>query len=308
VAVTLGVNESVQLHAGLIDPSDQPADGPAPHWSSGDRTIVTVDGTGKVTGVAAGSAVVTATALGRRAPVAVTVRAPRGADAPRAATLALSLPRPLQEGDTVTLHATVRDSAGRRLDDVPVVWTSADPEIAGVDGTSGLVRAVKEGRTTISATADGRSQRVPLIVSARPPVARPPAAGTPSPAPPPASGGESAVRAAAGACFAALHAGDAARMQQLYQPETAADRRNADKLLTLMRRKEWAFAVTTTDISVTPAITDDRGTASFSAHLTWKNSFGQRREETVTFRAETRRDAGGAWSAAGCRLEGTPGF
>jgi hypothetical protein len=240
--------------------------------------------------------------------VAVTVRAPRSADAPRAATLALSLPRPLQEGDTVTLHATVRDSAGRRLDDVPVVWTSADPEIAGVDGTSGLVRAVKEGRTTVSATADGRSQRVPLIVSARPPVARPPAAGTPNPAPPAASGGEAAVRAAAGACFAALHSGDAARMQQLYQPETTADRRNVDKLLTLMRRKEWAFAVTTTDINVTPAITDDRGTGSFSAHLTWKNSFGQRREETVTFRAETRRDGGGAWSAAGCRLEGTPGF
>jgi hypothetical protein len=163
----------------------------------------------------------------------------------------------------------------------------------------------------VSATADGRSQRVPLIVSARPPAARPPApvaAANPAAGTSAASVGEAAVRAAASACFAALRSGDAARMQTVYQPESDRDRKNADKLFTLMRRKEWAFAVTTTDLSVTPVMADDRGAGTFSAHLTWKNSFGQRREETVSFRAEARRDASGAWSPAGCRLEGTPGF
>ena len=150
------------------------------------------------------------TALGRRAPVAVTVRAPRSAEAARAATIALSLPRPLQEGDTTTLHAVVRDAGGHPLDDDPVVWTSADPEIAGVDGTSGLVRAVKEGRTTISATVDGRTQRVPVVVSARPAVTRPAVSAT--------AAGETSLRSAANACFAALRAGDAAWVEQRYQP------------------------------------------------------------------------------------------
>ena len=308
--ITLTVNESSQLRAGLIDSANNAVDGPAPHWSSTDRGIVMVDADGKITGVAPGSATVTATALGRRAPVTVTVRAPRSAAAPRAATIALTLPRPLQEGDTTTLRATVRDSAGRRLDDDPVVWSSADPEIAGVDGTSGLVRAMKEGRTTISATVDGRTQRVPLMVSARPAVSRPPAA---PPAATPAAGagasvGETAIRSAASACFAALRAGDAARVQQLYQPESERDRKNEEKLLTLMRRKEWAFLVTTTEITVTPVLAEDRGSGTFSAHLSWKNSFGQRREETVAFRTEARRGADGTWNAAGCRLEGTPGF
>ena len=308
--ITLTVNESAQLRAGLIDSANNAVDGPAPHWSSTDRGIVMVDADGKITGVAPGSATVTATALGRRAPVTVTVRAPRSAASPRAATIALTLPRPLQEGDTTTLRATVRDSAGRRLDDDPVVWSSADPEIAGVDGTSGLVRAMKEGRTTISATVDGRTQRVPLMVSARPAVSRPPAA---PPAATPAAGagasvGETAIRSAASACFAALRAGDAARVQQLYQPESERDRKNEEKLLTLMRRKEWAFLVTTTEITVTPVLAEDRGSGTFSAHLSWKNSFGQRREETVAFRTEARRGADGTWNAAGCRLEGTPGF
>ena len=306
-SVALTVNQSIQLRAALVDPTGGPVDGPAAHWSSSDRAVATVDPDGRVTGVAPGTATISATALGRRAPVAVTVRAPRAAELPRAATIALSLPRPLQEGDTTTLHAIVRDSAGRRLDDDPVVWNSADPEIAGVDGTTGLVRAVKEGRTTVSATVDGKSQRVPIIVSARPSVTRP-SAGPPAAAPAPGSAGETAVRSAANGCFAALRSGDAARMQQVYQPESERDRKNLDKLLTLMRRKEWAFAVATPDITVTPAMAEDRGTGTFTAHLTWKNSFGQRREEAVTFRAEARRGAEGSWNAAGCRLDGTPGF
>ena len=308
-ALTLAVGGSSQLHGGLVDAAGNAVDGPAPRWSSSDRAVATVDSAGRVTALSAGTATITATALGRRTPVVVNVRAPRSAESPRAATIAVSLPRPLQEGDTTTLHAVVRDSAGRRLSDDAVVWSSADPEIAGVDGTTGLVRAIREGRTLVSATVDGRSQRVAIVVAARSQAARPAPASNPPGAPAPsAAAGEAAVRAAAGACFAAIRSADPARMQQLYQPESDRDRKNADKLLTLMRRKEWAFATTTTDISVTPAMAGDVGTGTFQVHLTWKNSFGQRREDTVTFRAEARRGADGSWNAAGCRLDGTPGF
>ncbi|MGE5091389.1 MAG: protein kinase domain-containing protein [Bacillota bacterium] len=309
-ALTLAVGATSQLRGGLVDAADNAVDGPAPRWSSSDRAVATVDTGGRVTAVAPGTATIVATALGRRTPVVVNVRAPRSPEAPRAATIAVSLPRPLQEGDTTTLHAVVRDSAGRRLGDDAVVWSSADPEVAGVDGTTGLVRAIKEGRTLISATADGRSQRVPIVVAARSQPARPAPVSAPpaAPATSSASAGETGVRAAANACFAAIRAGDPARMQQLYQPESERDRKNEEKLLTLMRRKEWAFATTTTEISVTPSVAGDVATGTFPVHLTWKNSFGQRREDTVTFRAEARRAADGSWNAAGCRLDGTPGF
>ncbi len=308
-SATLTVNESVPLHASLVDSAGAAVDGPAPHWSSSDRAVALVDADGRVTALAPGSATISATALGRRANIAVRVRAPRAPSAPRAATIALSLPRPLTEGDTTTIRAVVRDSAGRRIDDAALVWSSADPEVAGVDGTTGLVRAIREGHTTISAAADGRTQRVPVVVSARTAPARPANAPTPtSPAASSSAAGETALRSTAAACLAALRAPDAARMQQLYQPATDADRRNLDKLLTLMRRREWAFTTTTTDAVLTPAVSDDRATGTFQVHLTWKNSFGQKREETVTFRAEARRGADGTWNAAGCRAEGTPGF
>ena len=309
-ALTLAVGAVSQLRGGLVDAADNAVDGPAPRWSSSDRAVATVDTSGRVTAVAPGTATITATALGRRTPVVVNVRAPRSPEAPRAATIAVSLPRPLQEGDTTTLHAIVRDSAGRRMGEDAVVWASADPEIAGVDGSTGLVRAIREGRTIVSATVDGRSQRVPIVVAARSQPAKPaPVSAAPAaPAASAASAGEMAVRAAANACFAAIRSADPARMQQLYQPESDRDRKNADKLLTLMRRKEWAFATTTTEISVTPSVAGDVATGSFPVHLTWKNSFGQRREDTVTFRAEARRGADGSWNATGCRLDGTPGF
>jgi hypothetical protein len=156
---------------------------------------------------------------------------------------------------------------------------------------------------------DARSQRVPIVVAARSQPARPAPVSTPAAAAPSGgSAGEAAVRSAANACFAAIRSADPARMQQLYQPESDRDRKNADKLLTLMRRKEWAFATTTTDISVTPSVAGDVATGTFPVHLTWKNSFGQRREDTVTFRAEAKRGADGSWNATGCRLDGTPGF
>jgi serine/threonine-protein kinase len=304
---TLTVNDSVQLHASLVDTAGAAVDGPAPHWSSSDRAVALVDAAGRVTAIAPGSATISATALGRRATVAITVRAPRPSSAPRAATIALSLPRPLTEGDTTTLRAVVRDSAGRRLDDPALVWSSADPDVAGVDGTTGLVRAIREGHTTISATADGRTQRVPVVVTARAPATKPaPPPSQPQPAASTAAAGEVAVRNAAGACLNALRSADAARMQQLYQPATEADRRTLDKLLTLMRRREWAFTTTTAEPSVSPSVAGDAASGSFQAHLTWKNSFGQKREETVTFRVEARRGGDGSWSAAGCRAEGTP--
>lgn len=55
-------------------------------------------------------------------------------------------------GDTATFQVTVRGDAGELLSEIPISWTTGDVAIATVNGT-GLVTAVGEGVTTVTATA-----------------------------------------------------------------------------------------------------------------------------------------------------------
>jgi len=58
-------------------------------------------------------------------------------------------------GATASPTATVRDAGGRTLSDVALRWTSDDPTIARVDTLTGVVTAVRNGTTTVRATAAG---------------------------------------------------------------------------------------------------------------------------------------------------------
>lgn len=74
VAATVTVNGSTQIVAQACVTSTPTDISTVVAWSSSDPTIVTVDATGKVTGVAAGSAVITATAGALSNTVAMTVQ------------------------------------------------------------------------------------------------------------------------------------------------------------------------------------------------------------------------------------------
>ncbi len=305
-SLAIGAGDTGRIQARALDAAGGAIAGARPVWSSSDTGIARVDAGGIIVGVRTGVAAVSATLDGRTAIAAVTVRAARN-DAARVASVDVSPIGTLTQGDTITARATPRDSTGRLTPAARVAWSSLEPAIASVDGSTGLVTAHAPGRATLVATADGKSRRVVLVVASATAPVSPPPAPAPAAAPPPDASAVAGatVRAAATDCFAAVRAGDATRVAALYQPVTDQDRRNQDKLLTLMRHKEWEFAVPTETISVTPQLTGDRAHGDFVVRLTWKTSFGHRRDESVTFRAEAR-PADGKWQAAGCRMQGSP--
>jgi len=135
--------------------------GQVPAWSSGALGVATVNSTGVVTAVAAGSATVTATlgSLAASATVTVTALAPTAvAVSPVADTV--------QKGDTIRLTATVTDQQGAVMPTATVTWTSAQPSAATVAG--GLVTGVGAGSSLITATA-GTASGVAQVTVLDPP-------------------------------------------------------------------------------------------------------------------------------------------
>jgi uncharacterized protein YjdB len=114
-------------------------------WKSSNPAVATVSASGGVTGVTAGTALITATAVSdstRTATSLITVRtSPSVTVSPAAFTLALN--------ETKTFAATVSVPAGLSN---AVTWTSADPSIATVN-SSGVVTGVGFGATSITATS-----------------------------------------------------------------------------------------------------------------------------------------------------------
>ncbi|MBQ7263158.1 MAG: Ig-like domain-containing protein, partial [Synergistaceae bacterium] len=119
-------------------------------WASTDPSVATVTD-GKVKGIKAGAAVVTATAGGRMALCLVTVTGEDGKPGPGPAVASITLDEAslsLAVGNTATLKATV-DPAG-----ASVGWATSDPSVATVSG--GKVTAKKAGTAVVTATAGGR--------------------------------------------------------------------------------------------------------------------------------------------------------
>lgn len=121
-------------------------DGPV-SWSSGTPSVATVDGEGMVTGLAAGSATVTATRDGQSASVSIRVTAPLSGPP---LGLAPSRVR-LSVGGTQTLRLTAR---GRPIGTRGVAWLSRNPAVAAVSLT-GVITGVGPGSTTITALREG---------------------------------------------------------------------------------------------------------------------------------------------------------
>ncbi len=70
-------------------------------------------------------------------------------------------------GETVRLAATVQDQNGQTMSDAAVAWASGDPSVATVDA-SGLVTAVANGSTTVTASTGAISATVGVTVEQRP--------------------------------------------------------------------------------------------------------------------------------------------
>lgn len=131
-------------------------------WKSSDTEVVTVNAIGKMVAVAAGEAIVSATALdhsGVTATCVVTVKQP-------VASITLDQTEvELITDETVTLTATI---APENATDNAVIWSSSDPTIATVS-EDGVVTGVAPGKVTITATAaDGSGVTATCTVTVNP--------------------------------------------------------------------------------------------------------------------------------------------
>ena len=126
-------------------------------WTSSDITVATVDANGVVTGVKAGSATITAKAGEQSASVEITVNA-KVIDV--TGIEITSTEKEVAVGSPITFKATVSpDTATYKT----VTWTSSVEDVATVD-SNGVVTGLKAGKTTITATAGGKSDSVEITV------------------------------------------------------------------------------------------------------------------------------------------------
>jgi uncharacterized protein YjdB len=150
------------LGAIAYDASGRPLDGRAMVWASSNPAVATVDESGAVTALAAGSAIITATSEGISGSSAVSVAVPAVASVailPQAATI--------QRGSTAQLAANVTDESGAAVTDRAPTWTSSNSAVAIVSA-SGLVTAVTTGSASVVAALDGKADTASITVVAVP--------------------------------------------------------------------------------------------------------------------------------------------
>ena len=138
-------------------------------WMSNDTEVATVDETGLVTAVAAGTAMITATGNDVTSmPATITVEE----SPPVVASVEIvdAMPVMLEVGGMHQLMAVARTSDGTMVGGVTLTWSSDDNEVATVDST-GLVSAVGAGMADITAmTEETTSEPVTVTVAEPPPV------------------------------------------------------------------------------------------------------------------------------------------
>lgn len=143
---SLMVGATQQLTATTKDAQGNVLADRAVTWATNNASVATVSSTGLVTGVAAGTATITATSEGRSGTSAVTVTLVPVASvtvSPSVVTIAVS--------SVQQLTATLRDSAGNVLTGRTVTWSSGSTGLATVSA-AGVVTGVSPGTATIAAT------------------------------------------------------------------------------------------------------------------------------------------------------------
>ncbi|MGD8278947.1 MAG: Ig-like domain-containing protein, partial [Gemmatimonadota bacterium] len=159
---TLAVGDTLRFRATLTDATGQTLVGRVVTWTSNNTAVATVDGTGLVRALKAGSAIINAFSEGVSGAAQLTVAVPRPVSievTPSSSSLTL--------GSTIQLAASVKASDGSTLSGIPIVWSSLQPSIATVDAT-GLVTGLSIGAATIRAAAAGLTGTANIVVALQP--------------------------------------------------------------------------------------------------------------------------------------------
>ncbi len=134
-------------------------------WSSSATNIATVTSSGVITGVAPGTALISATSGGKVGSLSVQVGAISN-QPPKTVTVFVSLANPdtLSPGNVVQATASLRDSTGTVITSLsPITWSSSSPAVAIVNSI-GVVSAVGVGTAVISATNSGTVGTATVVV------------------------------------------------------------------------------------------------------------------------------------------------
>ena len=158
-SLSLLVGQSGTLAAEAKDASGAVLSGRTITWSSSDGAIATVSTAGMVTGVAVGTATVSAASEGKTGVATITV-----APVPVALVLVTPASADLVPGETRQFTASPRDSAETGLAGRTVTWTSSNAGVVTVSAT-GLATAQAVGATVlITATCEGKSASASVTV------------------------------------------------------------------------------------------------------------------------------------------------
>jgi len=130
-------------------------------WTTSNQSVATVSSNGLVTGVALGSAQITAESEGKTASTQVTV-IPR----PVAAIALNPNPGAVTVGQSIQMLVDLRDAGGNQLSLVArsINWDSSNRPVAAVQ-PDGVVSGVTPGSATISVTVDGKTASAVVHVS-----------------------------------------------------------------------------------------------------------------------------------------------
>lgn len=148
-------SETVQLEAQALDANGNPVAGTSLSWTSGDSNVATVSSAGLVSGVAAGTTMITATADGVEGSSMVTVSPP-----PVTSVTVAGRSR-VKVGDVYqyTVTATLADGT---VVNRPVTWGLLD-ESQGTITQSGQLQPLAAGTISILMTIDGSVWTVDLL-------------------------------------------------------------------------------------------------------------------------------------------------
>lgn len=149
-SLVLDAGASAAFTAVIRDSSGAQVPGLAPAWSSSHPAVAAVDTAGRVHGVAAGTATITATLGALSASATVRVRGGPASIQVVPDSLVLDV------GAGGQLSAVIRDADGAVLPGPAPTWSSQHPAVATVDA-QGRVQGVAAGSTTVTATVGALS-------------------------------------------------------------------------------------------------------------------------------------------------------
>ena len=156
--VSIQTGQTQQLSAQVTDDQGNVLTGRPIAYVSNNSAVATVSSSGVVTGVAVGTARITATSEGKTGTADVTVT-PVAVASVRISPATADL----MVGQTAPLAAVATDAAGNVISGRPVLWTSGAPSVATVSA-AGVVTAVGAGSAVIFAAIDGKTGSATVTV------------------------------------------------------------------------------------------------------------------------------------------------